>query len=87
VVAVLGTAGDRPGDWVAAGQALQRLLLLASSCGVSAALHSQPLEVPQLRAFIETVLCEGAHPQMVVRFGTTGQAAVSVRRRVDDVLL
>jgi len=87
VVAVLGTTADRPGDWIAAGQALQRMLLLASSCGVSAALHSQPLEVPELRAFIRTVLCEGAYPQMVVRFGTTGQAAVSVRRSVDDVLL
>src|SRR5579859_5886718 len=87
VVAVLTTTTDRPDDWVAAGQALQRVLLLASSCGAAAALHSQPLEVSELRAFIGTALCDGAHPQMVVRFGTTGQASVSVRRRVDDVLL
>jgi hypothetical protein len=87
LVAVLVTTSDRPVDWVAAGQALQRLLLLASSCGVSAALHSQPLEVTELRAFIRTALCENAYPQMVVRFGTTGHTAVSVRRNVDDVLL
>jgi len=87
VVAVLTTTADRPDDWVAAGQALQRVLLLAGGCGVSAALHSQPLEVTELRAFIRTALCEGAYPQMVVRFGTTGQASVSVRRGVDDVLL
>ena len=87
VVAVLTTTADQPEDWVAAGQALQRVLLLATSCGVAAALHSQPLEVPELRAFIRTALCQGAYPQMVVRFGTTGQASVSVRRRVDDVLL
>jgi len=87
VVAVLTTMSDRSEDWVAAGQALQRVLLLATSCGVAAALHSQPLEVPELRAFISTALCQGACPQMVVRFGTTGQASVSVRRRVDDVLL
>lgn len=84
---VLTTATDRPADWVQAGQALQRVLLLATSCGVTAALHSQPLEITQLRAFISTVLCDGAFPQMVIRLGTTGQASVSVRRPVDDVLL
>jgi hypothetical protein len=87
VVTVLTTSADRPEDWVNAGQALQRVLLLANSCGATAALHSQPLEVTELRGFIRTVLCDGAHPQMVVRLGTTGQASVSVRRRVDDVLL
>src|SRR6185437_4877728 len=46
-VAILATAADRPEDWVAAGQALQRMLLYATYCGLSAALHSQPLEIPQ----------------------------------------
>jgi hypothetical protein len=87
VVAVLTTAADRPEHWVNAGQALQRVLLLASSCGATAALHSQPLEVTELRGFISAVLCDGAFPQMVVRLGTTGQAEVSVRRSVDEVLL
>jgi Nitroreductase family len=87
VVCVLTTAGDRPAEWVSAGQALQRVLLLASSCGVAAALHSQPLEVPDLRDFVATVLCQGTCPQMVIRLGTTGQVAASVRRSVDEVLL
>ncbi len=87
VVGVLTTAADHPADWVHAGQALQRVLLLATSCGVTAALHSQPLEVTDLRAFISAVLCDGAFPQMVIRLGATGQASVSVRRRVDEVLL
>ena len=87
LVTVLTTSADRAADWVHAGQALQRVLLLASSCGVSAALHSQPLEVTQLRDFIAVTLCDGAFPQMVARFGTTGQSSVSVRRRVDEVLL
>jgi hypothetical protein len=87
VVSVLTTTADLPHDWVNAGQALQRVLLLASSCGVTAALHSQPLEVINLRDFITRVLCDGEYPQMVVRLGTTGQASASVRRRVDEVLL
>jgi hypothetical protein len=87
VVCVLTTQADRPADWVGAGQGLQRVLLVASSCGAAAALHSQPLEVPDLRDFIATVLCEGTYPQMVIRLGTTGQLAASVRRNVDEVLL
>jgi hypothetical protein len=86
-VSVLTTSADLPHDWISAGQALQRVLLLASSCGVAAALHSQPLEVINLRDFISTVLCDGAYPQMIVRLGTTGQASASVRRPVDEVLL
>jgi len=85
-VAILATDADRPEDWVAAGQALQRMLLFAATCGVSAALHSQPLEIPQLREFIEGQFCDGAHPQLVLRLGVTNRAAISVRRPVDEVL-
>jgi hypothetical protein len=41
-VAVLQTSADDPAAWLLAGQALQRTLLLASSCDVAAAMHSQP---------------------------------------------
>jgi hypothetical protein len=85
-VAVLSTTGDRPEDWVRAGQALQRVMLSATNCGLAVALHSQPLEVPQLRDFVKVQFCDGAYPQMLVRFGVTDQTAISVRRPVDDVL-
>lgn len=87
VVALVTTAEDRPDHWVRAGQALQRVLLAASASGVTAALHSQPLELPQLRDLIREHFTGGAYPQMVLRLGTTGVAAVSVRRRIEDVLL
>ena len=87
LVTVLTTRSDGPEDWVRAGQALQRTLLAASSCGITAALHSQPLEVSELRDFIGAVLCEGAHPQMVIRLGCTGQPPTTVRRGIDEVLL
>jgi hypothetical protein len=32
-------------------------------------------------------LCDGAHPQMVLRFGVTGDTLASIRRPVDEVLL
>ncbi len=87
VVGLLTTSVDHPVDWVHAGQALQRVLLLASSCEVAAALHSQPLEMPLLRDFIRAHLSGRAYPQMVLRFGATSETAVSVRRPVEEVLL
>jgi Nitroreductase family len=86
VAGLLTTAGDRPADWVNAGQALQRILLTASTCGAAVALHSQPLELPWLREFIRTQLSDGAHPHLVLRIGLVTQVAVSVRREPDGVL-
>jgi hypothetical protein len=89
-VCLLATSVNEPADWVAAGQALQRILLRAATCGVAAALHSQPLELPQLRDFIRVQLAARAHPQMIIRLGVTGQAGTgisSIRRPVGEVLL
>jgi hypothetical protein len=69
------------------GQALQRILLTASTCGVAAALHSQPLELDRLREFIRTRLSDGGYPQLVLRLGTVIQIAASVRRDSAEVLL
>jgi hypothetical protein len=73
-------------DWVNAGQALQRALLTSAICGVAAALHSQPLQLPRLREFIRTQLGDGTYPQLVLRLGTVIQIAVSVRRPPASVL-
>ena len=86
VVGLLTTSVDQPADWIHTGQALQRVLLVASSYNVAAALHSQPLEIPLLRDFIRGHLSGRAYPQMVLRLGATGEQAVSVRRPVDEVL-
>jgi hypothetical protein len=88
LVCLLATSANEPADWVAAGQALQRVLLRATACGVAAALHSQPLELPQLRDFIRLQLAARAHPQMIIRLGITSQAGTaSIRRPIGDVLL
>jgi hypothetical protein len=87
VVAVLATSVDQRLDWVRAGQALQRVLLAASAHGVAAALHSQPMELPELREFVRVRLSSRAYPQMLLRFGATSQVSTSVRRPVEEVLL
>jgi hypothetical protein len=86
VAALLTTADDRPADWINAGQALQRILLTASTCGVATALHTQPLELGWLRESIRTHISDSAYPQLILRFGAVIQAAASVRRPPGDVL-
>ena len=86
VVGLLTTAQDRPPDWVNAGQALQRILLTASTAGIAAALHTQPLEFGWLRESIRTQLSDGACPQLILRLGAVTQTADSVRRPPDDIL-
>jgi hypothetical protein len=86
VAGLLTTAADRPADWVNAGQALQRILLTAATCGAAVALHSQPLELPWLREFIRTHLSDRAYPHLVLRIGMVTQVAASVRRDPADVL-
>ncbi len=74
VVAVLTTTHDERVDWVHAGQALQRVLLIAGSHGVGVAIEAKPLEFGQLRDFIGSELIGGDCPQMVLRFGMKGHA-------------
>ncbi len=60
-------------------------LFTASCCGGAAVLHTQPLELSWLRESIRTQLSDGAYPQMMLRFWTVTQAAVSGRRPPGDV--
>ena len=70
MVAVLTTEGDERRDWLAAGQALQRVLLRAGAAGLVAAFHLRTLAAPELRQFIGCRLFDGANPQTMVRLGT-----------------
>jgi nitroreductase len=86
IVCVLTTPADGPADWINAGHALQRVLLTCASCGVAAALSSQPVEVDWLREVLRAQLGDGSYPQLVVRLGTIAQSAVSTRRPLESVL-
>jgi hypothetical protein len=87
VVALLTTAEDGRIDWLRAGQALQRVLLRAAEDDVSAAFHTQVLQVPELRDFIRTHFCDGTYPQMIMRLGAADDEFASVRRPAADVVV
>jgi len=86
VVCLLATTSDGPGDWVNAGQALQRILLTNAAWGVATALHSQPFELGWGRKLPLSQPGSPVCPQLLLRMGTTIQTAVGVRRPLESVL-
>ncbi|MFE7855551.1 Acg family FMN-binding oxidoreductase [Streptomyces sp. NPDC057403] len=86
-VAVLSTPRDGRLDWLRAGQALQRVLLSAASRHVMAAFHTQPLELPEIRAELRRRLAAGNFPQMVLRLGVPAQVWTTARRPASEVLV
>ncbi len=86
VVCLLTTPTDGLADWVHAGLALQRILLMATAHGVAASLYSQPVELDWLREVLRAQLGDSSYPQLVLRLGIVPQSEASVRRSVDSVL-
>ncbi|NUW44220.1 nitroreductase family protein [Nonomuraea rhodomycinica] len=78
-IAVLTTPGDRPVDWLRAGQALQRMLLVATLHGVSASFLNQPLDLRDMRGRRDPRHRRG-HPQMIIRLGYGPYVARAPRR-------
>lgn len=83
---VLSTLGDRSADWVAAGRALQHVLLRAAAHGLSASYFSQVVEVPRLRAGLREALGERRHPQLLFRLGYGLALSATPRRPPEEVL-
>jgi len=83
---VLSTSSDRGADWVAAGRALQRVLLLAAAHGLSASYFSQAVEVPRLRARLREAIGERGHPQLLFRLGFGRTLSPTPRRPPEEVL-
>ena len=85
-LAVLTTVGDEPSDWLRAGQALQRVLLTATSHGVSASFLYQSIELRDMRGESAPAWPWKENPQMVIRLGYGKEARGAPRRPVDDIL-
>ncbi|MGP8001201.1 MAG: Acg family FMN-binding oxidoreductase [Streptosporangiaceae bacterium] len=84
--AVLITVADGPADWLHAGQALNRMLIHAAGSWVFAALNSQPMESPPVRALVRDRLRLPGAPQMLLEFGRSHTAPATARRPVEDLL-
>jgi nitroreductase len=88
LLAVLGTAGDTPADWLRAGQALERLLLAGVRAGLQASYLNQPVQVARLRPRLADLAGQPGHPQILLRLGhATDSLPAAPRRPLSDVTL
>jgi nitroreductase len=87
VLAILGTTFDTPHDWIAAGEALEMVLLSACRHGLQASFLNQPIQVSTLRERLKERLGREGHPQVLLRLGYPGKKLPPSRRRpVGDVI-
>jgi hypothetical protein len=88
LLTVLQQGAERDGALlrIITGEGRRAALAAVATCGVAAALHSQPLELPWLREYICAHWSDGTYPQLLLRLGTVTQATASVRRPSASVL-
>lgn len=86
LIAVLSTAADRRADWLRAGQALEHVLLVATTHQLRASLMHQALEWPDLRWALRSTDSGPVHVQMLIRFGYGPEGPASPRRPAAEVL-
>jgi nitroreductase len=87
VLALLSTTGDSPGDWLAAGQALQYVLLLAAAEGVSASFLNPAIELISLRTKIAKAFGASGNAQVLLRLGYGPSRQATARRSARELLL
>jgi hypothetical protein len=75
VLMLLGTYGDDPAHWIAAGEALEAVLLAAAAHETFAAFANQPLRVPTLRPWVTAVAGHRGSPHVLFGLGHAGAAA------------
>lgn len=83
---LLGTVGDRPPDWLRAGEALERVLLEITRHGFVASPLTQVTEVPATRAELRRQLSLTVYPHVLLRIGRAPLSPRSRRRRLVEVL-
>jgi nitroreductase len=86
-LAVLTTPGDAPRDWMAVGEAMERVLVRLAMDGLTYSYLNQPIEVPALRPRLVEALGTKEAPQILIRVGCALRGVPSaVRRPVGEVL-
>ncbi|HTI25663.1 MAG TPA: nitroreductase family protein [Kutzneria sp.] len=70
-----------------AGQAMQRVLLTATTLGLSASFIAQPIEVPSCREELRHLLGAGITAQTILRVGHGSPVAPTPRRPVAELLI
>ncbi len=87
VLVVVGTSADNVADWLAAGQALEKVLLTAHSRGLQASYLNQPIQLDALRPELQNLMAQPGFPQILLRLGFADvEIEATPRRPLDDVV-
>lgn len=73
--------------WLHAGQGLQRALLVGCRLGVQASYLNQPIQVVALRPRLQAVVGTAGHPQLLIRWGYSGDVLPAASRRPVEAVL
>ncbi len=88
LLVMLGTVGDTYHDWLNAGQALARVLLLAAASGVNATYLNHPIQVEHLRPLLQEAIRMQAHPQLLLAMGYAPAVSTATSRRpLEEILV
>ncbi|MFJ9949754.1 Acg family FMN-binding oxidoreductase [Kitasatospora sp. NPDC091207] len=85
-LATLTTHDDRPADWLRAGQAMERVWLLATAHGVRVSVLHQAVEWPDTRWGLREPGEGPGHVQLVLRLGYGPPGPATPRRPVEEIL-
>jgi hypothetical protein len=77
VLAILSRPGDRPLDWLGAGEALSAVWLTATDLHVAVLPLSATIEVPATREILRHMLGEGGYPMLVLRLSVLNPGAAA----------
>jgi hypothetical protein len=87
---MIGTDADRPADWLAAGQALGRVLLITTVHGAAASPLGQAIDLDSSRELLRHAVGGMGNVQMLIRVGYPERDAAPLgptpRRAVASVL-
>ncbi|MEO6957643.1 MAG: hypothetical protein ABI137_12940 [Antricoccus sp.] len=83
---VLGTVSDEPLCWLHAGEALERVLLVATGHQIAAEIQSPVIEMPHIRPQLRKALGLSIHPHVILRVGRGTSAPPSRRRRPGQMI-
>lgn len=87
VLAVLGTKRDAAADWISAGNALERVLLIACKNGLQASYLNQPIQIASLRPKLQHLLRSSEFSQVCLRLGYPSEPLTAApRRKVLEVI-
>ncbi|MFM0326541.1 Acg family FMN-binding oxidoreductase [Caballeronia glebae] len=83
----IGTGEDNPSAWLAAGQALERVLLTAVRLGLCVSYLNQPIEIEALRDVLRRETGMTTLPQLLLRIGRGPKSPHTPRRAMSEIVV